>query len=390
MFRVVVGHSDDPDSQNAIAEVLQACNRSLGESIPQAGILFTAIDFDHALILQRIQDAFPGIELIGGTTNGEISSILEFQQDSITLMLFATDEVEIRAGIGRGASKNPNLAAQEAIAQAKAKSTSQPQLCLTFPDSLTSNGVLILEGLKQSLGEDIPIIGGMAADDYTFEKTYQFFQGEVLSDSVPVLLFSGNILFSHGVASGWTPISKRSRVTKVNGNVVYEIDGQRALDFYQHYLGAERFASNYAIHALAVFEDQDHFYLRAPHSYDQQSGSITFFSDIPEQAVVQITDATRDNILSASEASLKIALANYPGVEPTAALLISCAARRRILGTFAREEYQLVKTHLSETLPCCGFYAYGEIAPLVAGGQTQFHNKTFVTLLMGTQRLVYG
>ncbi|MEH2061301.1 MAG: FIST N-terminal domain-containing protein [Nostoc sp.] len=385
MFQVVVGHSDDPDSQNAIAEVLEECSRSLAGSLPQAGILFTAIDFDHLLILQRIQDAFPGIELIGGTANGEISSILEFQQDSVTLMLFATDEMEIRAGIGRRVSKNPTLAAQEAIAQAKAKGASSPKLCLTFPDSLTSNEVLILQGLKQSLGEHIPIIGGMTADDYTFEKTYQFFQGEVLSDSVPVLLFSGQLLFSHGVACGWTPISQRSRVTKVDGNVVYEIDGQRALDFYQHYLGEEKFASNYAIHALAVYEDQDHFYLRVPNGYDQQSGSVKFFLDIPEQAVVQITDTTRENILLASETSLKNALADYPGVEPTAALIISCAARRRILGTMAKLEYQLLKTHLPEALPCCGFYAYGEIAPLVGGGQTRFHNKTFVTLLMGTK-----
>lgn len=385
MFRVVVGHSDDPDSQSAIAEVLQECSRSLAGSIPQAGLLFTAIDFDHALILQCIQNAFPGIELIGGTTNGEISSILEFQQDSLTLMLFASDEMEIRAGIGREVSKNPAFAAQQAIAQAKAKSALLPQLCITFPDSLTSNVVLILEGLKQSLGGHIPIIGGMAADDFTFDKTYQFFQGEVLSDSVPVLLFSGKLLFSHGVACGWTPISQRSRVTKVDGNIVYEIDGQRALDFYQHYLGEENFASNYAMYALAVFEDQDHFYLRAPYGYDRQSGSVTFFLDIPEQAVVQITDASRDNILSASETSLKNALADYPGVEPTAALLISCAARRRILGTLTRLEYQLVKTHLSKALPCCGFYAYGEIAPLVNGGQTQCHNNTFVTLLIGTK-----
>lgn len=385
VFRVVVGHSDDPDSQNAIAEVIQECISSLNGLLPQAGILFAAIDFDHALILRRIQDAFPEIELIGGTTNGEISSILEFQQDSLSLMLFATDEVEIRAGIGRGASKNPILAAQEAIGQAMSKSGSKPQLCLTFPDSLTSNGVLILEGLKQTLGDNVPIIGGMAADDYTFEKTYQFFQDEVLSDSVPVLLFFGKLLFSHGVASGWTPINQRSCVTKVAGNVVYEIDGQRALDFYQHYLGAERFANNYAIHALAVFEDQDHFYMRAPNAYDQESGSVTFFSDIPEQAIVQITDATREQILLASEASLKNALADYPGVEATAALLISCAARRRILGTLAKEEYQLVKTHLPKALVCCGFYAYGEIAPLVSQGKTQFHNKTFVTLLMGTR-----
>ncbi|MBD2456882.1 FIST C-terminal domain-containing protein [Nostoc sp. FACHB-87] len=385
MFQVVVGHSNDPDSENAIAEVIQKCTTSLGGLIPQAGILFSAIDFEHTLILQHIQRIFPGIQLIGGTTNGEISSILEFQQDSLTLMLFATDEVEIYAGVGREASKNPALSAQQAIAQATAHTTSTPQLCLTFPDSLTSNGVLILEGLKQSLGGQIPIIGGMSADDYTFDKTYQFFQDEVLNDSIPVLIFYGKLLFSHGVASGWTPISQRSCVTKVDGNVVYEIDGQRALDFYQHYLGEERFTANYAIHALAVFEDQEHFYMRAPNGYDQESGSVTFFSDIPEQAIVQITDANRQDILLASEASLKNALVNYPGLEPTAALLISCAARRRILGTMASEEYKLVKTHLPPTLPCCGFYAYGEIAPLMTKGQTQFHNKTFVTLLMGTK-----
>jgi hypothetical protein len=385
MFQVVVGHSDDPDSQNAIAEVLQQCSHSLAGSIPQAGILFSGIDFEHGLILQCIQDAYPGIELIGGTTNGEISSVLEFQQDSVTLMLFAADEVEIRAGIGRSVSKNPALAAQEAIAQAKSKSALSPQLCLTFPESLTSNAILILDGLKQSLGEHFPIIGAMTADDYTFDKTYQFFQDEVLSDSVPVLLFSGKLLFSHGIASGWTPISQHSRVTKVNRNVVYEIDGQRALDFYQHYLGVEQFMANFAIHALAVFEDQDNFYMRAPNGYDLESGSVTFFSDVPEQAVVQITDTSRENILSACETSLNKALTHYPGVEPTAVLLISCACRRRILGTLAQQEYQLVKTHLAKALPCCGFYSYGEIAPFVNGGETQFHNKTFITLLLGTK-----
>ncbi|HAX80357.1 MAG TPA: hypothetical protein DCY88_32110 [Cyanobacteria bacterium UBA11372] len=383
MFKVVVGHSNDPDSLNAIAEVIQQCTRSLAGVVPQAGVLFTAIDFDCQLILQEIQIAFPGIQLIGSTTNGEISSILEFQQDSLTLMLFASDSVEMRAGVGLNASKDPIRAAEQAIEQAKANSTIPPKLCLTFPESLTSSGVLILEGIKQSLGEEIPIVGGMAADDYTFEQTYQFFQDRVLSDAVPVLLFWGELLVSHGIASGWTPISPPSCVTKVQGNVVYEIGERRALDFYQYYLGAEGFTANYAIHALAVKEDSDRFYMRAPNSYDPKSGSVTFFADIPEQAIVQITDACREDILAASEASLKEALARYPGNKPSAAFLVSCAARRRILGTLTRREYQLVKTHLSEELPCCGFYAYGEIAPLASHTQAKFHNKTFVTLLMG-------
>ncbi len=384
MFRVAVGHSNDPDSKSAIAEILKECTRTLAGVIPQAGILFAAVDFDHSLILQHILDAFPGIELIGGTTNGEISSILEFQQDSLTLMLLASDEIEIRAGLGRGASKNPVLAAKEAIEEALPKSSTDPKLCLTFLDSLNTNGVLILQGLKQILGEQFPIVGGMAADNYTFQQTYQFFQGEVLSDSVPVLLFSGSLLFSYGVSSGWLPIGKQSCVTKVCGNVVYEIDGQRALDFYQHYLGAEAFAPNYAIHALAVLDERDNFYMRAPSGYDPASGSVTFFLDIPDGAVVQITNASRENILAASTASLKDALYSYPGVEPKAALLISCASRRRILGTRTLEEYHLVKANLPPALSCCGFYAYGEIAPLFYGGQTQLHNKTFVTLLLGT------
>jgi hypothetical protein len=101
MFKAVVGHSNDPDSLSAVEEVVQQCINSLAGDIPQAGILFSAIDFEHSLILQKIHQAFSGIELIGGTTDGEISSVLEFQQDSITLMLFCSDEVEIHAGVGK-------------------------------------------------------------------------------------------------------------------------------------------------------------------------------------------------------------------------------------------------------------------------------------------------
>ena len=124
--------------------------------------------------------------------------------------------------------------------------------------------------------------------------------------------------------------------------------------------------------------------MRAPNGYDIDSGSVTFFSDIPNGAMVQITDASRENILQASETSLKQALTNFPGTNPAAALLISCAARRRILGTLTSKEFNLINNHLPQTLSCCGFYAYGEIAPLTIDGQTNFHNKTFVTLLMGT------
>ncbi|WP_375468425.1 FIST signal transduction protein [uncultured Nostoc sp.] len=383
MFKAVVGHSNDPDSLSAVEEVLQQCTNSLAGDIPKAGIIFAAIDFEHSLVLQQIHQAFPGIELIGGTTDGEISSVLEFQQDSITLMLFCSDEVEIHAGVGRKVSGDPVTVTKQAVEQAKAKSTAAPKLCLTHPESLTTSGVSILNGLKLALGQHVPIFGGLAADQSRYQNTYQFFQTEVLSDSVPILLFSGTILFSHGVTSGWHPIGQISKVTKVDKNIVYEIDGKPALDFYHHYLGLLPPSIEYP---LAVFDQNgDNFYIRAPIAYNQESGSITFFGDIPNQAVIKIAEAGYEDILAASKTSFMNALDNYPGAEPSAILFFSCVARRQILGTRAKEEYQNIKFCLTDYLPACGFYSYGEIAPIEGISQMQFHNETFVTLILGNR-----
>ncbi|BCL36211.1 FIST signal transduction protein [Nostoc sp. MS1] len=382
MLKIVVCHSNDPDSLSAVQEVILQSKNSLQGNLPQAGILFAAIDFEHTLILQNIHQAFPGIELIGGTTDGEISSLLEFQQDSITLMLFCSDEVEIRAGVGYQVSQNPILATKEAVEQAKAKSTTTPQLCLTHPESLTTSGVSILDGLKMALGEKFPIFGGLAADQSAYQNTYQFFQAEVLTDAVPVLLFSGKVLFSHGVASGWLPIGKTSKVTKVDKNIVYEIDGKPALEFYRYYLGELPPSIE---NPVAVFtHDETNFYLRAPIAYDEQTGSVTFFADIPAQASIQMAEAGKQDILAASQTSFMTAFNNYPGKEPAGVLFFSCVARRQILGTQTQQEYLNTKNLINKTLPACGFYSNGEIAPLESTGQTQFHNETFVTLILGT------
>ncbi len=388
MLKVVVGHSEDPESQDAILEVLEQCSQDLAGVIPQAGILFAAIDFDHPLILKEINQVFPKMDLIGCTTDGEISSRLGFQQDSLTLMLFCSDSVEIRAGVGYGTKDNPLASADQAVQQATEKSTHAPKLCITIPasyieDASTTDGELILQGLKLALGSQIPILGGTAGDQFRFKTTYQFFGKEVLTDSLPVLIFSGDIQFSYGISCGWQPIGQKSIVTKAEGTVLYEVDGKSALEFYARYLGDR---TPTAENPLAVYkEDSDLYYMRVPNTYNIDNGSINFLGNIPEQATVQITDISRDEVIIAAEVSLKNALENYPGTEPEAVLLFSCCCRRWVLGTRAKEEYQLVKKLLSQEVPVCGFYTYGEFAPLEHQGSTYYHQETFVTLLLGTK-----
>lgn len=219
MLKVVVGHSEDPNTKIAIEEVLEQCQQDLKGIVPQAGILFAAIDFEHEVILKEINRVFSGINLIGCTTDGEMSSVLGFQQDSLTLMLFSSDTIRIHAGVGYEARDRPFLAAEQAVNQANQKSGLAAKLCICLPasfiaDSLTTNGELILQGLKQAFNSEVAIIGGTAGDQYRLQTTYQFFGTDVLTDSLPILTFSGDILFSYGTACGWKPIGLKKNCHK--------------------------------------------------------------------------------------------------------------------------------------------------------------------------------
>ncbi|MEM1427366.1 MAG: FIST N-terminal domain-containing protein, partial [Cyanobacteria bacterium P01_H01_bin.130] len=263
MFKVVVGHSNDPETPEAIAEVLQQCQQQLDpDAKPQAGVLLAAIDFEFEQLLAPIAEAFPDLELIGGTTDGEISSVLGFEQDSVSLMLFCSDRITIRTGIGERLSESVEGAVQRAVAMASQGHQGDPVLGIALYESFTDNVARVLGEIKDNLRGDIPILGGLTADQWRFKQTYQFYKGKVYSDAVVLLFFSGPLAFSFGVKSGWCPIGEPGVVTKQDSNVLYEIDHRPALAYFQHYIGDSMPSSE---SPLAVFQDgATDFYLRAP------------------------------------------------------------------------------------------------------------------------------
>lgn len=390
MFQVIVGHSDEVETVDAVDEVLATCRNALGDRVPQAGLLFSGTGYDREAMLGSIMDAWPDLQLVGCTTDGEMSSDLGFTEDAISLALFCSDEVEFAAGIGREAGAEPEKAADEAVSMARARLSQPVKLAITLPDGLTSNARMVLDALNTRLGRAIPVIGGMSADRVGGSKdwysSYQFCGRRVFSDSVPVLLFAGNLIYSLGVESGWSPIGKRMRVTRAEGQVLHELDGRPALELFRHYLGdlVEDLAGLRA-YPLAVYErGSDRYYLRVASKADPETGIIKFLADIPEGAEVQITQAIRDEIINGVRRSVDGALAGYPGSEPEAAMLFSCTGRKIALGTRTREEIRLAREALPMPVPVCGFYTFGEIGPLSSHTGARYHNTTFVTLLLGT------
>ncbi len=387
MFKMVVGHSDDLDAGAAVAEALEQCTRALDGEKPQAGLLFSGFDTVSEQMLATIHQTYRDIQLVGCTTAGEMSSVLGFQEDSVTLSLFASDVVDITAGVGENVSQDGLASCRQAVAQAQAKTPQEPTLCITTPENLAAATVDIVSGLHEALGWRAPILGGASATQEDGMTTRQFFCDRVLQDAVPVLLFSGPLAHSAGVATGWRPLGKMGRVTRSNGNLVHEIDDKPALKFYQYYLGAG--ATSDRTHVgipLAVFEEGDgDFYLRVPIAYDENAGTAAFLGSVPEGASVQLTHAAPEHILEGTEASLTRALNAYGGSSgPEAALFFSCAVRKMLLGTRASKELDIIRSRLGAQIPVCGFYAFGEIGPVGSTENPRFHNEAFISLLLGT------
>lgn len=386
MFRMVVGHSDEVDAAEAVASVVAQCTECLDGATPSAGLLFSrGSDFEE--LASGFAEAYPGVDIIGSTSLGEMSSILGYMEDSVTLALFVSDSVDITDGLGTGLSVDPKGAVRRAVEEARGKTDREPRLCITTP-SVARLPRNLLADLRAELGDGVTVLGGGATPMTMAGGAVagrQFFNSRVVEDAVPVLLFSGPLIFSFGLDAGWRPVGKPGRVTKATLGVVYEIDGEPAVAFYERYLGAG--VRPTSANPLAVFEDDsDDFYLRVAFARDKEPGALTVRDGLPEGARVQLTVTVIEEIFGGARSAFQRAVKAYPeGSDPEAVLLFSCAIRKYLLGTRTGQEFDIARTEFGDTVPICGFYSLGEIAPLEAGTPTRFHNETMVAVLLGTE-----
>lgn len=389
MFRMAVGHSDDVDLEMALDAVFEQCDAGLAGAAPKAGLLMSASEVDHQFVIDHVRARYPGIELAGSSSAGEMSSVLGFREDSVALALFASDQIDIVVGLGRNLAADCLAAAHQAVAEATAKTRLPPRLCIVMSTVGGVEAGLILEALRTALGPGVPILGGGAAprdpSAETDGESSREFAGDVLAgDALVILLLAGPVAFSFGVDTGWRGVGPRATVTRTSAAGVLEIDGRPALEFYERYVGA---GQPPIANPLAVFDEpgSDRFYLRTPMTFDREHGSIAFFGAVPEGVTVQLTMAGTDQIFEGAKASIAHALAGFPnGARPDGALLFSCATRKFLLGTRAGREIELAGEVLGDEVPIGGFYCMGEIAPMASPDRTRFHNATMVSILLGS------
>jgi len=224
----------------------------------------------------------------------------------------------------------------------------------------------------------------MAADSWRFDEALQFHQKIASADISPFLLLAGPLDFSFGMDSGWEPYGDTGTITRSSGNVIYEINHKPALQFYQDILGPEAKPTLELPIAIHDSEGKFRFMRTSFENFNSETGAVTYLGNVPEDHRVQITMVSRESILSGAARAMEKAVQRFPGnYTPSLALCFSCSARRVLLGTRTGEEYEGVKAQLDSSTQLAGFYTYGEICPHTHESFNEFHNETFVAVLLG-------
>lgn len=318
--------------------------------------------------------------MVGCSTAGEIHSD-GIADDSIVLTSVKFEKGSyIKTASGRILNSKDSASAGKEIAQ----NLKNPQLRLVFVlgTGVNINGSELIRGLSESLGAEVVVTGGLAGDNGEFKKTHTLLNGKISDDTAVAIGFYGDELkIGYGSQGGWKPFGPVRKITRVEGNVLYELDGESALGVYENYLGdkAKELPASGLLYPFAIVESetQEAGLIRTILNIDKENGSLFLAGDVPEGGLLRLMHTGSDGLISGAEdAAEKTRSRSNSGETPGLALLVSCVGRKLVMGQDTDEEVDAVKDILPDGTVIAGFYSYGEISPFEKTTNSVLHNQT--------------
>ena len=86
-MRLIVGQSDDVVAVDAVAAAIEMCDAQLSGLSPVAALVFASSSYEHADVLAGVARRWPGLPIVGCSTDGEMSSASGHHDDSVIVGL---------------------------------------------------------------------------------------------------------------------------------------------------------------------------------------------------------------------------------------------------------------------------------------------------------------
>ena len=333
--------------------------------------------FEDEVILQQIKETFKGSVLAGCSSSGEIGN-KKFAEKSMVVTSVKLEKSCVKKSCFKLNDINDSRKAGEQIAN-DLKGEGLKHIYI-ISDGITVNGTRLIEGINSVYDKGVNISGGLAGDNATFTKTFVAdMENNFVSDVVTAIGFYGEAIQTGcGSFGGWDSFGIDRVVTKSKENVVYEIDGQPALDLYKSYLGdmSKELPGSALFFPLEMRTSEDsELLVRTILGVNEEEKSMTFAGNLPEGAFVRLMKTNVNRVIDGAGKASELV---KEGIDREAQLLlmVSCVGRKLVLKQLVQDEVEAVTENFSSETVFTGFYSNGEIAKMQFHDNCNLHNQT--------------
>jgi hypothetical protein len=346
---------------------------------PNLIMVFGAVEhFRTSATVDQLIKLFPAAMVIGCSTAGEISG--EGVDDG-SCVVSAIEFANTPLSVGSTPLNDMDDSFAAGVRLGKALAGPDLKAVLVFGPGVQINGSALVDGMSSVVGASVTITGGLAGDGGAFQQTFTVGPDGISDQHIVAVGLSGEHLrLGHGSFGGWEAFGPARKVTRCAGNILYELDGEPALEVYKRYLGdhAKGLPASGLLFPFAMLgEDHNAIGLiRTILGVDETQGSLTLAGEINANGYLKLMHASTDKLVNGAEAAAEAAAEMFDSQGERLAILVSCVGRKLVMGNRVDEEVEAVAEVLGQGAVLTGFYSYGEISPFAPGAACKLHNQT--------------
>jgi hypothetical protein len=402
-FEAAVGMSRKWDAREAGREVAETAIKNLSRP-PDFFLLFSTIHYEKhggfQEFLDGVWDVLPkGTPLIGGTFSGFANNKGCFTRGA-TALAISSEKIQVKSGFGKNIKKSPKKASKHLIHMLK--SANSPSYRNKYIFEFIASGTVpkfiglgttrvlkipkILNGAINptfsfltrvfqygagreeevliSLAKSFPdhlIVGGSTSDDNKWERSYQFFDKQVLQHSVVALSIETDLDNIFASETGFNSTGIKMRPTKI-GNFncsIVKLNGKPAFDEFSTRIGWPRDMFDEHLHRRTLYyplgaKDENGEYLRL---VALVIGSNLVFSNRIKPIDLEIYTASGEGFIKAIDTAINSL--NDKQQEILFSFVVSCTTRLEALGQHIYAEQEKLEKFFGEK-PFVVIYASGE------------------------------
>jgi len=353
------------------------------------GILLCEADLDGAAVTEELKKRL-GIEVAGMTTLATLDK--DGHHEAAAVLTVMTSDVCVFTAKASESLANQDY--EQKIAEVCRAVTKEYAECgdtmgIMFafcPNGAPFSGDKYTDIISKEAG-DVPIMGGVASDDYDFQRARVFLSGSEYKDSVVLVGVCGGVKPVFSIRHVTSRFAERiRRITSAEGNIVYKVGDET----FVRYLESFGLKTDIPDPALAFTPypmmltsgdaDDETPLMRHIKSLDFKDGSGSFFGDVPIGKMANICLINKNDLVAACRESMNALLVEaekQPDYKYSSVFCISCCGRAMILGADSGAEGSVLSEMLPDGLALAGAYCLGEICPtLYKDGKAvnRFHN----------------